>query len=178
MKRKVVVTGMGAISSIGKSVAEYGASLKEGKSGIGPITLFDTTGYDVTIAGEVKDFDPSLYMDKKEARKMCRFTQFAVAAASQALEDAKLLGEPNAEGKRTVNCDPLSIGIVMGNGIGGFEVVSESHKKLFNDGPKRMLPLTVPMMIPNEAAGNISMMYGTKGPAYTRLQPAPQAQTH
>jgi 3-oxoacyl-[acyl-carrier-protein] synthase II len=169
MKKKVVVTGMGAISSIGKSVEEFSASLKEGKSGIGPITLFDTTGYDVTIAGEVKDFDPSLWMDKKEARKMCRFTQFAVAAAAQALEDAKLLGEPDAEGKRTVNCDPNSIGIALGNGIGGFEVVSESHKKLFNDGPKRMLPLTVPMMIPNEAAGNISMMYGTKGPAYTQV---------
>ncbi|MDR2942997.1 MAG: beta-ketoacyl-ACP synthase II [Treponema sp.] len=169
MKKKVVVTGMGAISCIGKSVEEFGASLKAGKSGIGPITSFDTTGYDVTIAGEVKDFDPSLYMDKKEARKMCRFTQFAVAAASQALEDAKLLGAPDAEGKRTVNCDPNIIGIVLGNGIGGFEVVGESHKKLFNDGPKRMLPLTVPMMIPNEAAGNISMMYGTKGPAYTQV---------
>jgi 3-oxoacyl-[acyl-carrier-protein] synthase II len=169
MKKKVVVTGMGAISCIGKSVAEFGASLKEGKSGIGPITLFDTTGFDVTIAGEVKDFDPSQWMDKKEARKMCRFTQFAVAAASQALEEAKLLGAPDAEGKRIVNCDQNIIGIVMGNGIGGFEVVGESHKKLFNDGPKRMLPLTVPMMIPNEAAGNISMMYGIKGPAYTQV---------
>ena len=169
MKKKVVVTGMGIISSIGSSVEEFGESLKAGKSGIGPITSFDTTDFDVTIAGEVKDFDPSKYMDKKEARKMCRFTQFATAATVQALEDAKLLGEANAEGKRLVTCEAERIGIVIGNGIGGFEVVGESHKKLFDSGPKRMLPLTVPMMIPNEAAGNISMMFGTKGPAYTQV---------
>ncbi|MDR2965925.1 MAG: beta-ketoacyl-ACP synthase II [Treponema sp.] len=169
MKKKVVVTGMGIISCIGKSVEEFCASLKEGKSGISKIESFDTTDFDVTIAGEVKDFDASLYMDKKEARKMCRFTQFAVAATVQALNDAKLLGEPDADGKKVVNCEAERIGIVIGNGIGGFEVVSESHKKMFNDGPKRMLPLTVPMMIPNEAAGNISMMYGTKGPAFTQI---------
>ncbi|MCL2209808.1 MAG: beta-ketoacyl-ACP synthase II [Treponema sp.] len=169
MKKKVVVTGMGVISPIGNSVEEFCASLKEGKSGISSITSFDTTGFDVTIAGEIKDFDPAKWMDKKEARKMCRFTQFAVAAAVQALDDAKLLGEPAADGKRSVTCEAERTGIVLGNGIGGFEVVSESHKKLFNDGPKRMLPLTVPMMIPNEAAGNISMMYGTKGPAYTQV---------
>jgi len=169
MKKKVVVTGMGAISPIGNSVEDFCASLKAGKSGIGPITLFDTAGFDVTIAGEVKGFDPSLWMDKKEARKMCRFTQFAVAAAVQALSDAKLLGEADAEGKRLVTSEAERTGIVLGNGIGGFEIVTESMKKLFNDGPKRMLPLTVPMMIPNEAAGNISMMFGVKGPAYTQI---------
>ena len=169
MKKKVVVTGMGAISPIGKSVEEFCASLKEGKSGIGPITFFDTTGFDVTIAGEVKDFDPGQWMDKKEARKMCRFTQLAVAATAQALTDAGLMGETNAEGKRPVKSDPERTGIVLGNGIGGFEVVGESFKKLFNDGPRRMLPLTIPLMIPNEAAGNISMMFGTKGPAFTQV---------
>jgi len=169
MKKKVVVTGMGVVSPIGSSVEDFCASLKEGKSGIGMITSFDTTDYDVKIAGEIKDFDPSLWMDKKEARKMCRFTQFAVAAAAQALTDAKLIGEPDAEGKKTVKCETGRIGIVIGNGIGGFEVVSESHRKLFYDGPKRMLPLTVPMMIPNEAAGNISMIYGIRGPAYTQV---------
>ena len=160
---------MGAISPIGKSVEEFCASLKEGKSGIGPITFFDTTGFDVTIAGEVKDFDPGQWMDKKEARKMCRFTQLAVAATAQALTDAGLMGETNAEGKRPVKSDPERTGIVLGNGIGGFEVVGESFKKLFNDGPRRMLPLTIPLMIPNEAAGNISMMFGTKGPAFTQV---------
>jgi len=169
MSKKVVVTGMGAISPIGNNVEDFCASLKAGKSGIGPITAFDTTGFDVTIAGEVKDFDPSRWMNKKDARKMCRFSQFAVAAAVQALEEAKLLGEPDAEGSRTVTCAPERIGIVIGNGIGGFEVVGESHKKLFDSGPKRMLPLTVPMMIPNEAAGNISMLFGTKGPAFTQV---------
>jgi 3-oxoacyl-[acyl-carrier-protein] synthase II len=169
MKKKVVVTGMGVISPIGSSVEDFCASLKEGKSGIGLITSFDTTEYDVKIAGEIKDFDPSRWMDKKEARKMCRFTQFAVAAAAQALIDANLIGEPDAEGKRAVKSEAERTGIVIGNGIGGFEVVSESHRKLFNDGPKRMLPLTVPMMIPNEAAGNVSMIYGTKGPAYTQV---------
>jgi 3-oxoacyl-[acyl-carrier-protein] synthase II len=169
MSRKVVVTGMGAVSPIGNTVDEFCESLKAGKSGIGPITSFDTTGFDVTIAGEVKNFDPGLWMDKKEARKMARFTQFAVAATAQALIDAGLMGEPDAEGKKPVKSDPWKTGIVVGNGIGGFEIVSESFKKLFDSGPKRMLPLTVPLMIANEAAGNISMIYGIKGPAFTQV---------
>ncbi|MCL2720760.1 MAG: beta-ketoacyl-ACP synthase II [Treponema sp.] len=169
MKKKVVVTGMGVICPIGNNVEDFCAALKEGKSGIGQITCFDTTGFDVTIAGEVKDFDPTLWMDKKDARKMARFTQLAAAATAQALTDAGLMGEVDAEGKRPVKCDAEKTGIVIGNGIGGFEVVQESMKKLFDNGPKRMLPLTVPMMIPNEAAGNISMMFGTKGPAYTQV---------
>jgi 3-oxoacyl-[acyl-carrier-protein] synthase II len=170
MKTKVVVTGMGAISPIGNSVEEFCASLKEGKSGIGPITQFDTTGFDVTIAGEIKNFDPSNWMDKKDARKMCRFTQIAVAATTEALKQANLLGdEVDEEGHHKINCDPHRTGIVLGNGIGGFEVVSESFKKLFDSGPKRMLPLTVPLMIGNEAAGNISMLFGTKGPAFTQV---------
>ncbi|MCL2759638.1 MAG: beta-ketoacyl-ACP synthase II [Treponema sp.] len=169
MKKKVVVTGMGIISPIGNSVEDFCAALKEGKSGIGKIESFDTTGFDVTIAGEVKNFDPSQWMDKKEARKMARFTQLAVAATAQALADAGLVGEIEADGKRPVKCNAEKTGIVLGNGQGGFEVVAESHKKLFNDGPKRMLPLTIPMMIPNEAAGNMSMMFGTKGPAYTQV---------
>jgi 3-oxoacyl-[acyl-carrier-protein] synthase II len=169
MSRKVVVTGMGAISPIGNTVEEFCESLKVGKSGIGPITSFDTTGFDVTIAGEVKNFDPGLWMDKKEARKMARFTQFAVAATAQALIDAGLMGEPDAEGKKPVKSDPWKTGIVVGNGIGGFEIVSESFRKLFDSGPKRMLPLTVPLMIANEAAGNISMIYGVKGPAFTQV---------
>jgi len=169
MKKKVVVTGMGIISPIGNSVEDFCAALKAGKSGIGMITSFDTTAFDVKIAGEVKDFEPTLWIEKKEARKMCRFTQFAVAATVQALTQAGLMGEANAEGKRLVKSNAERTGIVLGNGIGGFEIVSDSMKKLFNDGPKRMLPLTVPMMIPNEAAGNISMMFGTKGPAFTQV---------
>jgi len=169
MKKKVVVTGMGIISPIGNSIEDFCAALKAGKSGIGMITSFDTTPFDVKIAGEIKDFEPTLWIEKKEARKMCRFTQFAVAATAQALTQAGLMGEANAEGKRLVKSNAERTGIVIGNGIGGFEIVTESMKKLFNDGPKRMLPLTVPMMIPNEAAGNISMMFGTKGPAFTQV---------
>ena len=160
---------MGVVSPIGNNVEEFCASLKAGKSGIGAITQFDTTGFDVTIAGEVKNFDPGAWMEKKESRKMARFVQLAVAASAQALTAAKLLGDPNGDGKRLVTSVSERTGIVIGNGIGGFEIVSESMKKLFYDGPKRMLPLTVPMMIPNEAAGNISMMFGTRGPAYTQV---------
>jgi len=169
MNKKIVVTGMGLISPLGNNVEDFCEALKAGKSGIGPITSFDTTDYDIKIAGEIKDFDPSLWMDKKEARKMARFTQFAVAAAAQALTDAELIGEANAEGKRPVKSNAERTGVVIGNGQGGFEIVTESMKKLFENGPKRMLPLTIPMMIPNEAAGNISMIFGTKGPAYTQV---------
>jgi 3-oxoacyl-[acyl-carrier-protein] synthase II len=171
MKKRVVVTGLGAISPIGNSVEEFEAAIKAGKSGIGPITVFDTTGFDVTIAAEVKNFDPARWMDKKDARKMARFTQFAVAGAAQALTQAGLLETvTTAEGtSRRLKNDPEKTGVVLGNGIGGFEIVTESFRKLFDNGPRRMLPLTVPMMIGNEAAGNISMVYGTRGPAYTQV---------
>ncbi|MDR3160164.1 MAG: beta-ketoacyl-ACP synthase II [Spirochaetaceae bacterium] len=177
MKRRVVITGMGLVSPLGNSVAEFGESLRAGKSGIAPITAFDTTGFDVTIAGEVKDFDPGRWMDKKEARKMCRFSQLAVAATAQALEQAGLVESRPLEGQssqpfgepRRVKANAERVAVVLGNGIGGFEVVSDSFRKLFDQGPRRMLPLTVPMMIPNEAAGNISMIFGTKGPALTQV---------
>ncbi|GHV69419.1 3-oxoacyl-[acyl-carrier-protein] synthase 2 [Spirochaetia bacterium] len=166
--KKVVVTGMGVISPIGKSVAEFSQALKDGKSGVGKITAFDTTGFDVNIAGEVKDFDPSLWIDKKDARKMARFTQFAAAAAAQALDQAKLV-KTLEDGRKQIQSDPELTGVVLGNGIGGFEIVSESFRKLFDAGPRRMPPLTVPMMIGNEAAGNISIIYGIQGPAYTQV---------
>ncbi len=168
--KRVVVTGMGVISPIGNNVEEFLASLKAGKSGVGPITLFDTTGFDVRIAAEVKGFEASAWMEKKDARKMARFTQFAVAATAQALKQAKLLGEKTEEGQRPpLACDPERTAVVLGNGIGGWEVVEESFRKLVSVGPKRMLPLTVPLMINNEAAGNISMVFGTKGPALTQV---------
>ncbi|MDR2094104.1 MAG: beta-ketoacyl-ACP synthase II [Treponema sp.] len=167
--KKVVVTGMGVISPIGNSVDDFSQSLKDGKSGIGQISQFDTQGFDVTIAGEVKNFAGELWLDKKECRKMARFSQFAAAAAVQALDQAKLLADVNADGRRLIRSNPLRTGIVLGNGIGGFEIVTESFRKLFNNGPRRMLPLTVPMMIGNEAAGNISILHGIHGPAYTQV---------
>ncbi|GHV56551.1 3-oxoacyl-[acyl-carrier-protein] synthase 2 [Spirochaetia bacterium] len=173
MKTKVVITGMGVISPIGNNVEEFRDALIAGKSGIGKIAQFDTTGFDVTIAGEVKDFDPGRWIEKKDARKMARFTQFAVAAAAQALEQADLLETIQIENeggqKKRVKGNAERTGVVLGNGIGGFEIVSESFRKLHDSGPKRMLPLTVPTMISNEAAGNISMVFGTKGPALTQV---------
>lgn len=162
--RKVAVTGMGVISPVGNSAAAFGAALRAGTSGVGRITRFDAGAHRVRIAAEVKDFDCSQWMDRKEARKMARFTQFAVAAARQALDQAGLLG---TDGR--ITSDPLRSGVVLGNGIGGFEVVTESFRKLFEAGPDRMLPLTVPMMIGNEAAGNISMVFGLKALAFTQV---------
>ncbi|MDR0645037.1 MAG: beta-ketoacyl-ACP synthase II [Treponema sp.] len=166
--KKVVITGMGVISPLGNSIKDFSDSLKAGKSGIGPITQFDADNFDVKIAGEVKNFDPTKWLDKKDCRKMARFTQFAAAAATQALEQAGLLADREGGGRRLA-VDEERCGVVLGNGIGGFEIVTESFRKLFDQGPRRMLPLTIPLMINNEASGNISMLFGTKGPAFTQV---------
>ncbi|MDR0527578.1 MAG: beta-ketoacyl-ACP synthase II [Spirochaetaceae bacterium] len=167
MKKRVVVTGMGVISPIACSVNELAGSLKAGKCGVVPISSFDTTDFSTKIAAEVQNFDPSRWFDKKRSRKMARFSQFAVAAASQALEQAGLVSVK--DDGLAVSYDPERTGVVIGNGIGGFEIVSESFKKLFSEGPSRMLPLTVPLMINNEAAGNVSMVYNIKGPVFTQV---------
>ena len=156
--RRVVVTGMGVVSPLGNSLDETWQGIKEGKSGIANITGFDCTDYKVQIAAEVKDFDASQFVDKREARKMARFTQFAVAAAVQAIKDAGLT-------KETIDADRT--GIMLGNGIGGFEIYESSFKKYFESGPARIPPMTVPLLIPNEAAGNISMLFGIHGPSWT-----------
>ena len=156
--RRVIVTGMGVVSPLGNSLDETWQGIKEGKSGIANITGFDCTDYKVQIAAEVKDFDASQFVDKREARKMARFTQFAVAAAVQAVKDAGLT-------KETIDADRT--GIMLGNGIGGFEIYESSFKKYFESGPARIPPMTVPLLIPNEAAGNISMLLGIHGPSWT-----------
>ena len=156
--RRVVITGMGAVTPLGNSLDETWKGIKEGKSGIGNITGFDCSDYKVQIAAEVKNFDDSQFMDKREARKMARFTRFAVAAAVQAMRDAGLTKE-TIDGNRT--------GIMLGNGIGGFEIYEASFKKYFEAGPARIPPMTVPLLIPNEAAGNISMLLGIHGPSWT-----------
>lgn len=167
MKKRVVVTGMGAVSPIGCDVGAFRDGLKAGKSGVALNSAFDTAAFSVKIAAEVKDFDSARWIDKKDARKMARFTQFAVAASAQALQEAGLVKPDGADKK--ILCDGCRAGIVLGNGIGGFEVVSQSFRKLHDDGPDRMLPLTVPLMIGNEAAANVSMIYGLKGPVYTQV---------
>jgi 3-oxoacyl-[acyl-carrier-protein] synthase II len=158
--KKAVITGMGVISPLGNDVETFWAAIKAGRSGLGPITRFDASAFDSRIAAEVKDFDPSRFMEKRDARKMALFTQFAVAAAVQAWKQAGL--ESSAP-------DLERVAVVLGNGIGGIEIFQESHKKLLESGPSRMLPMTVPMMIGNEAAGNVAIHFGIKGPAFTQV---------
>ena len=157
-KTKVFVTGMGVISPVGNSVDEMWASIRNGVSGIGRITRFDASRVDAKIAAEVKNFDVSKYVDPKEARRMAFFTQFALAAAKQAWQDAGL-----AEG----GVDPDRVSVMIGNGIGGTEVDDEGYKILFERGPGRLSPMMIPKLIANEAAGNISIALKAKGAALT-----------
>lgn len=154
MSRRVVVTGMGAITPIGNSVEEFWNSLKEKKVGIGPISCFDTTDYKAKLAAEVKDFDAKEYMDPKAAKRMERFCQFAVAATKQALEDAGIDMEKE---------DPYRVGVSVGSGIGSLQAMEREHKKLLDKGPGRVNPLLVPLMISNMAAGNVAIQFGLKG---------------
>lgn len=154
MKRRVVVTGLGAVTPIGNNVEDFWASIKEGKVGIGPITRFDTTDYKVKIAAEVKDFTAKEYMDFKAAKRMEPFSQYAVAAAKEAYEDAGLDIEKE---------DPFRAGVIIGSGIGSLQEVEKSYDKIKNKGPSRVNPLMVPMMISNMAAGNVSIQLGFRG---------------
>jgi 3-oxoacyl-[acyl-carrier-protein] synthase II len=169
MKRRVAVTGLGVISPVGNDVTSFWTSLKEGRSGAGLITRYDASRTDAKVAAEVKNFDPTLYMEKKDARKMADFSQFAVAAAVQAWRDAGL-GEGFAvTPPPALPYSPERVGTVMGIGIGGIEVMMESHKKMLESGPGRMLPMTVPLMISNEGPANISMRLGLLGPSFTAV---------
>ncbi len=154
MSRRVVVTGLGAITPIGNNVEEFWNGLKEKKVGIAPITYFDTTGYKATLAAQVKDFDARQHMDPKAAKRMEQFCQFAVAAAKEALEDSGL----NLEAE-----DPFRVGVSVGSGIGSLQAVEREHKKLLEKGPGRVNPLLVPLMISNMAAGNVAIQFGLKG---------------
>ena len=161
--RRVVVTGMGTVNPLGKRIEEFWDNIKAGKSGIGPLTKFDASDYPVRIAGEVKNFDPSDLLDRKEVRSMADFTQYAMYAAVQAMQQSRL--GANGEG----GYDPQRAGVYMGNGIGGFEVVEDNLQKLFERGPRAVAPLTIPKLITNEAAGNIAIRYGFKGPCHTTV---------
>ena len=152
--KRVVVTGMGAITPIGLGVDNYWEGIKQGKLGFDEITKFDTTDYKVKIAAEVKDFNPKEYMDPKSARRMEAFCQYAVAAAKEALEDAKIDMEQE---------DPYRVGCAIGSGIGSLEIFEKDHKKLLEKGPGRLNPLLIPLMISNMAAGNVSIQFGLKG---------------
>lgn len=153
-KTRVVVTGLGAITPIGNDVASFWQGLKDKKVGIAPITYFDTTDYKAKLAGEVKDFDPKKYMDPKAARRMEPFSQYAVAAAGEAIAQAGLDMEKE---------DPSRVGTSIGSGIGSLQAMEREHKKMLEKGPNRVNPLLVPMMISNMAVGNVAMHYGLKG---------------
>ena len=152
--RRVVVTGMGAITPLGLNVEEFWNGLKEGRHGFGEITKFDTSDYKVHLAAEVKGFQGKDYMDFKAAKRMELFCQYAVAAAKEALEQSGIDMEQE---------DPFMVGCSIGSGIGSLQTVEREHKKLMEKGPSRVNPLMVPLMISNMAAGNVSIQFGLKG---------------
>ncbi|MCX5711887.1 MAG: beta-ketoacyl synthase N-terminal-like domain-containing protein, partial [Candidatus Omnitrophica bacterium] len=155
-EHRVVVTGLGVISAVGNDVPAFWKSMKEGKSGIGLITCFETTKFDSKIAGEVKGFDPAAAgLSFKEIKRMDKFAQYAVVSAKQAITDAGLdLEKENKE----------RIGVVVGSGIGSLYTIEEEHKIFLNKGPNRMSPFLIPMLIVNEAAGQVGIVFGLKGP--------------
>ncbi len=153
--RRVVVTGMGLVTPLGIGVHETWAKLCQGQSGIGPITRFDASQYSVRIAGEVKDFDPVAYIEKKEVKKMDRFIHFAVAASQEAMDDAKFVVE-TAKAER--------VGVYIGAGIGGLPAIEQYHKVVLERGPDRVSPFFIPMVIINLASGQVAIRFGAKGP--------------
>ena len=154
MKRRVVVTGLGAVTPIGNTVPEFWQGIREGRVGIGEITRFDTESFKVKLAAEVRDFDAAERMDPKAAKRMERFSQYAVAAAKEAFADADLHLEEE---------DPFRAGVIVGSGIGSLETVENEYAKILKGNVKRVAPLMVPKMISNMAAGNISIQLGLRG---------------
>ena len=154
MSRRVVVTGLGAVTPIGNNVDDFWASVKAGKIGFDHITKFDTTDYKCHIAAELKDFNPQDFMDRKAAKRMEPFSQYALAAAKQAIDDSGLDIEKE---------DPYMVGCAIGSGIGSLQAMERETQKLYEKGPNRVNPLLVPLMICNMAAGNVSIQFGLKG---------------
>jgi 3-oxoacyl-[acyl-carrier-protein] synthase II len=153
--RRVVITGLGLVCGVGNTAPEVWQGLIEGKSGVGPIQGFDTTGFPVTFAAEVRNFDPLNFVDKKESRKMGRFTHLAFAATAEAMAQSGLQITPeNAE----------RVGVFIGSGIGGFEIIEREHSSMLNGGPRKLSPFFIPAAIVNMAAGFISIRYGAQGP--------------
>lgn len=159
MKRRVVITGMGVMTAIGKDLDTFWDSLMTGKSGISPVESFDVSEYPTTIAGSIKDFDPENYMDKRDTRRMDRFVQLAVAASTMALKDANL--------NIREDMNPERAGVYVGSGIGGLGTWEDQHNILLEKGPKRVSPFFIPMMIANMGSGQISILTGAKGPNST-----------
>jgi 3-oxoacyl-[acyl-carrier-protein] synthase II len=157
-KPRVVITGMGAMTPLGESVPEFWDGLVAGKSGVGPMRQADSTGYPCQVSGEVSDFDPERYIEKREARRMARFSQLAVAATQEAFRDAGIT-EGAVNGER--------MGVALGNGNGGFPTIEENMRILVDRGGMRMSPFFFPMILPNMASANLSRMFGAFGPSTT-----------
>ncbi|MEQ6375970.1 beta-ketoacyl-ACP synthase II [Bacillaceae bacterium S4-13-56] len=155
MKKRVVITGLGAVTPLANNAVESWDHIKNGTSGIAPMTKIDVENSPINISGEVKNFDPSQFMDKKEVKRMGRFTQFAIASSKMAIEDAGI-----AVG---INADPNRTGVWIGSGIGGLDTFEEQHKRYLSKGPKRVSPFTIPMFIPDMASGRVSIELGAKG---------------
>ena len=153
-KRRVVITGLGAVTPIGNTAEEFWKAVKEEQVGIGPITKFSTEDYKVKLAAEVKGFAAKEYMDFKTAKRLDTFSQYAVAASKQAFDDAKLDMEQE---------DAYRVGVIIGSGIGGLDIMEEAHEKILSKGPRRVNPMVVPLMISNMAAGNVAIALGCKG---------------
>ncbi|PIK95331.1 3-oxoacyl-ACP synthase [Synechococcus sp. 60AY4M2] len=153
--RRVVITGLGAITPLGNSPGEFWQSLLAGRSGIGPITHFDASRHECRIAGEVKGFDPLDYLDRKDVKRTDRFVHLALAATQQALEDAQF---------RITDLNAEQVGVILGTGIGGIRVLEEQQTIYLQKGPDRCSPFMVPMMIANMAAGHVAIRFGAKGP--------------
>ncbi|HEX9934383.1 MAG TPA: beta-ketoacyl-ACP synthase II [bacterium] len=159
-ERRVVVTGLGTLTPIGNTVREFWDGLKNGRNGIGPVTRFNAEAFDARIAGEVKGFDPSRFLDSKEARRMDPFTQYGMVAGDEAIRDS---------GLDLPKEDPRRIGVVVGSGIGGMIIYSSEHRKLIEKGPGRVSPFFIPMMIPDILPGHLSIKYSLKGPNYSAV---------
>ena len=154
MKKRVVITGIGAITPVGNTVDEYWDSLKEGKHGFGPITQFDASAYKCKLVGEVKNFVAKDYIDPKSARRMARFTQFAVKATQEAMADS---------GLDMTKEDAYRVGTCIGSGVGSLQELENAYGTILTKGPLRVSPFVVPMMISNIAAGNVAIQFGLKG---------------
>src|SRR5579872_1142377 len=159
MATRVGITGIGLLTPVGNDTASTWRAIREGQSGIGPITRFDVSQYEVRIAGELKGFDPSQYMDRKEMRRTDQFVHFAVAAATQAVKDAGL----------DIAAMPDDVGVIIGSGSGGLATLDNQFRVLFERGPDRISPFLITMMVADMAAGYVSMLFGARGPNFATV---------
>lgn len=163
--KRVVITGMGVVSPVGNTVPDFWQAIRNGESGVGPITRFDSSAFATHYAAEVKDFDPKVRIDKREARKMDRFAQYSVYSALEAWEDAGFVPAPG--GNNASGFDPERLGVILGVGIGGFETIEDSTRTLFEKGPSRVPPMTIPKMIANIGPAQVAIALGALGPVYS-----------